>query len=113
MLLFAEETERAGQFSSEACLIEAGLGAVRLCVRAHRQEKSLSDEEVNFFDVERPVAEVMPVDNYECVAGEILDLRHLLINLAIGGSWGGQMGIGDALFPHRYLVDYVRIYRQR
>jgi hypothetical protein len=55
----------------------------------------------------------MPVDNYECVAGEILDLRHLLINLAIGGSWGGQMGIGDALFPHRYLVDYVRIYQQR
>ena len=26
---------------------------------------------------------------------------------------GGQKGIGDALFPHRCLVDYVRIYHQR
>jgi beta-glucanase (GH16 family) len=39
--------------------------------------------------------------------------QYLLINLAIGGSWGGQKGINDALFPQRYLVDYVRIYQQR
>lgn len=38
--------------------------------------------------------------------------QYLLINLAIGGSWGGQRGVDDALFPHRYLIDYVRIYRQ-
>jgi beta-glucanase (GH16 family) len=37
--------------------------------------------------------------------------QYLLINLAIGGSWGGQKGIDDTLFPHRYLIDYVRIYR--
>jgi len=39
--------------------------------------------------------------------------QYLLINLAIGGSWGGQRGIDDTRFPHRYLVDYVRIYQQR
>jgi beta-glucanase (GH16 family) len=38
--------------------------------------------------------------------------HYLLINLAIGGSWGGQSGVDDARFPHRYLVDYVRIYRR-
>ncbi len=38
--------------------------------------------------------------------------QYLLINLAIGGSWGGQKGIDDGLFPHRYLVDYVRIYQR-
>ena len=38
--------------------------------------------------------------------------QYLLINLAIGGSWGGQKGIDDSLFPHRYLIDYVRIYKQ-
>ena len=27
-------------------------------------------------------------------------------------TWGGQKGIDDSLFPHRYLVDYVRIYQQ-
>jgi len=39
--------------------------------------------------------------------------QYLLINLAIGGSWGGQKGIDDGRFPHRYYVDYVRIYQQK
>ena len=37
--------------------------------------------------------------------------QYLQVNLAIGGSWGGQKGIDDSLFPHRYLIDYVRIYK--
>lgn len=37
--------------------------------------------------------------------------QYLLVNLAIGGSWGGQKGIDDGRFPHRYLVDYVRVYK--
>jgi len=36
--------------------------------------------------------------------------QYLLLNLAIGGSWGGQQGIDDALFPKQMLVDYVRVY---
>jgi len=39
--------------------------------------------------------------------------QYLLINLAIGGSWGGQKGIDDGRFPHKYYVDYVRIYQQK
>jgi beta-glucanase (GH16 family) len=38
--------------------------------------------------------------------------HYLLVNLAIGGSWGGQQGIDDSRFPHRYLIDYVRVYEQ-
>jgi beta-glucanase (GH16 family) len=34
--------------------------------------------------------------------------HYLLINLAIGGSWGGK--IDDAIFPCEYLIDYVRYY---
>ena len=37
---------------------------------------------------------------------------HLLLNLAIGGNWGGQKGIDDALFPHRFQIDYVRVYQK-
>ena len=37
--------------------------------------------------------------------------QYLLLNLAIGGTWGGQKGIDDGRFPHRLLVDFVRIYR--
>ena len=37
--------------------------------------------------------------------------QFLLINLAIGGSWGGQQGIDDSIFPAEYQIDYVRIYQ--
>jgi beta-glucanase (GH16 family) len=39
--------------------------------------------------------------------------HYLILNLAIGGSWGGQKGIDDAVFPQRYEIDYVRFYRQK
>jgi beta-glucanase (GH16 family) len=38
--------------------------------------------------------------------------HYLILNLAIGGSWGGQQGIDDAAFPARFLVDYVKVYRR-
>jgi beta-glucanase (GH16 family) len=34
----------------------------------------------------------------------------LILNIAIGGSWGGQKGIDDSIFPQRMEVDYVRVY---
>ena len=36
--------------------------------------------------------------------------QYLLINLALGGSWGRAMD--DAVLPQRYLIDYVRVYQQ-
>ena len=36
---------------------------------------------------------------------------HFLINIAVGGNWGGQKGVDDASFPARMQVDYVRVYR--
>lgn len=38
---------------------------------------------------------------------------HLLLNLAIGGNWGGNQGIDDSLFPHKFEVDYVRVYKKK
>lgn len=37
---------------------------------------------------------------------------HLLLNLAVGGNWGGKYGVDDSLFPHVYEVDYVRVYQR-
>jgi beta-glucanase (GH16 family) len=37
--------------------------------------------------------------------------QYLILNLAIGGTWGGTKGIDDACFPQRYLIDYVRVYQ--
>jgi len=38
--------------------------------------------------------------------------QYLILNLAIGGTWGGQKGIDDSIFPQRYYIDYVRVYAQ-
>ena len=37
--------------------------------------------------------------------------EYFIINLAIGGSWGGQQGIEDSIFPQKYYIDYVRVYK--
>jgi beta-glucanase (GH16 family) len=36
---------------------------------------------------------------------------YLILNLAIGGAWGGQYGIDDKIFPQPYYVDYVRVFK--
>lgn len=38
--------------------------------------------------------------------------QYLIMNIAIGGSWGGQKGIDDSIFPQRMVVDYVRVYQR-
>jgi beta-glucanase (GH16 family) len=37
---------------------------------------------------------------------------YLILNLAVGGSWGGQKGVDDSIFPARMEVDYVRVYER-
>jgi beta-glucanase (GH16 family) len=32
----------------------------------------------------------------------------MILNVAIGGDWGGQKGIDDAALPQRMTIDYVR-----
>lgn len=38
---------------------------------------------------------------------------HLILNLAVGGDWGGAKGIDDAALPQRMSVDYVRYWPAR
>ncbi len=37
---------------------------------------------------------------------------HLILNIAIGGNWGGQRGIDNEIFPQRMEVEYVRVYER-
>ena len=37
---------------------------------------------------------------------------HIILNLAIGGNWGGMYGIDEHIFPHKFLIDYVRVYQR-
>jgi beta-glucanase (GH16 family) len=37
--------------------------------------------------------------------------QFLLLNVAVGGTWGGQRGVDDTIFPVRMEIDYVRVYQ--
>ncbi len=37
--------------------------------------------------------------------------QYILLDLAIGGNWGGTKGIDDAIFPATLQIDYVRVFQ--
>ncbi|MBK8506046.1 MAG: glycoside hydrolase family 16 protein [Saprospiraceae bacterium] len=37
---------------------------------------------------------------------------YLILNIAIGGNWGGQKGVDDTILPQKMEIDYVRIYEK-
>ena len=37
----------------------------------------------------------------------------MILNLAIGGNWGGAQGVDDSVFPQSMVVDYVRVYQKK
>jgi beta-glucanase (GH16 family) len=37
---------------------------------------------------------------------------YLILNIAVGGGWGGRKGIDDSIFPQRMEIDYVRVYQR-
>jgi beta-glucanase (GH16 family) len=38
---------------------------------------------------------------------------HLLLNIAVGGNWGGVQGVDDSVFPATMEIDYVRVYKMK
>ncbi len=37
----------------------------------------------------------------------------LLMNIAVGGNWGGGKSVDEAVFPQEMAIDYVRVYEKR
>jgi beta-glucanase (GH16 family) len=37
---------------------------------------------------------------------------YLIMNIAVGGGWGGQKGIDDTIWPQKMEVDYVRVFEK-
>lgn len=37
---------------------------------------------------------------------------YLILNLAVGGTWGGAQGVDDAAFPATMEIDFVRVYQR-
>lgn len=38
---------------------------------------------------------------------------YLLLNVAVGGTWGGKEGVDDSIWPQAMLVDFVRVYDRK
>lgn len=38
---------------------------------------------------------------------------YLILNVAVGGDWGGMRGVDDSIFPCEMEVDYVRIFKKK
>jgi beta-glucanase (GH16 family) len=36
---------------------------------------------------------------------------HLIMNIAVGGNWGGKEGVDENIWPQRMEVEYVRVYQ--
>ena len=36
---------------------------------------------------------------------------YLILNISVGGSWGGAQGVDESIWPQRMEIDYVRVYR--
>ncbi len=41
------------------------------------------------------------------------DLYYLILNIAVGGSWGGIEGIDMTSYPQQMIVDYVRVFERK
>ncbi|MBI5806841.1 MAG: glycoside hydrolase family 16 protein [Ignavibacteriales bacterium] len=37
---------------------------------------------------------------------------HLILNIAVGGTWGGAQGIDTSIFPQKMEIEYVRVYKK-
>lgn len=35
---------------------------------------------------------------------------HLILNIAVGGTWGGAQGVDDTIFPQTMEIDYIKVY---
>ena len=60
----------------------------------------VDDKEIFHFDNENKTFKEWPFDQK----------FHWIINLAVGGFWGGLQGIDDNKFPATLEIDYVRVY---
>lgn len=36
---------------------------------------------------------------------------HLLLNIAVGGNWGGAKGVDEKIWPRKMMIDWVRVWK--
>ena len=62
-----------------------------------------------WFFVDDQMYFTVDLNKFDAVGRPFDHPQHLKLNLALGGSWGGQ--IDDSIFPQAFEIDYVRVYQ--
>ena len=62
----------------------------------------VDDQKYQVFKNEQTGSETWPYDKE----------FHLLMNITVGGNWGGKFGVDDTIFPQKMEIDYVRVFQQ-
>lgn len=39
--------------------------------------------------------------------------QNIILNLAVGGGWGGAKGVDESYSNHQFIIDYVRVYQKK
>ena len=61
----------------------------------------IDDEQYHKFENNKSSTDAWPFDQE----------FHLLLNMAVGGNWGGKYGVDENIFPQQLEIDYVRVYQ--
>lgn len=78
--------------------------------RFHTYAVEWNEESISFF-VDNKVYHVFKNEHSNSEAWPYDKSFHLLLNIAVGGNWGGKYGVDDNIFPQKMEVDYVRVYQ--
>ncbi len=65
---------------------------------------------ITFYVDDKPLFEFVKSADYGWEQWPFDKPFHLLLNIAVGGSWGGQKGVDNSVYPQTLAIDYVKYY---
>jgi beta-glucanase (GH16 family) len=87
-----------------------GVSRKDLSKKFHRFTVEWTSETISFF-VDDQKYHVFKNDHTTSEAWPFDQSFYLVLNIAVGGDWGGKFGVDDKIFPQKMVIDYVRVYQ--
>lgn len=81
------------------------------CEQFHTYQTLWTPESVIFAIDDRPYHRFANDGTGEMAAWPFDHPFHILLNVAVGGDWGGAQGVDDAALPQSMEVDWVRVWQ--
>ncbi|NJM25656.1 MAG: glycoside hydrolase family 16 protein, partial [Bacteroidia bacterium] len=69
------------------------------------------ENQIDFYTDDNMYHSVTRVDGDDFTGWPFDKRFHLIMNIAVGGNWGGAQGVDESIWPQRMEVDFVRVYQ--